>query len=159
MLLQRDFLVSVKVMEFVFANGGRYIKKKKKHEKSHWFLRSVVIQLPMSQGTREVQSEVLQSSHKGVCIFWGRERLSQRLQKLESMTFYLYCFNSFSHMPSRNVLFFKVAVSAKDCMVWLVWLDAPFSKMLFWISTILSLFSVGVKSSFSMYAKPCFPQN
>lgn len=159
MLLQRDFLVSVKVMEFVFANGGRYIKKKKKHEKSHWFLRSVVIQLPMSQGTREVQSEVLQSSHKGVCIFWGRERLSQRLQKLESMTFYLYCFNSFSHMPSRNVLFFKVAVSAKDCMVWLVWLDAPFSKMLFWISTILSLCSVGVKSSFSMYAKPCFPQN
>lgn len=107
------------------------LKKKKKHEKSHCSLRSAVIQLPLSQGTGKVQSEVLQSSHTGVCIFWGRERLSQRSQKLESMTFYSYCFNSFTHMPSRDVLYFKIAVSAKNCMVWSSVVRHSFFKNIF----------------------------
>lgn len=78
------------------------------------FLSSVAMQLPLSQGTGTVESELLQSSHAGVWFFGGNERLSQRLQKLETMTFYLYCFKSFTHMSSRDVLFFKIAVSAKN---------------------------------------------
>lgn len=56
-------------MEFVPPNAGRQISTKKQEE-SHNFVRSVLMELPLSQGTEKVESEVLQSSHTGSRVFF-----------------------------------------------------------------------------------------
>lgn len=122
--------------------------QKKGGENNHCFLRSVVMQLPLSQGTREVQSEVLQSSHIGSMYFLREGEVVTKIAEagVHSPT-----------CPQGMSCFLELLFLLKTAWCELVWLDAPFSKIFFWISTILSLCSIGVKSrSFPVYAKPCF---
>lgn len=48
--------------------GDKFQQKKQK--KSHSFVASIVIQLPLSQWMGKAESEVLQRSHIGMCFFW-----------------------------------------------------------------------------------------
>lgn len=39
--------------------------------------------------------------------------------------------SAFTHMPSRDVLFFRIAISAKNCMVWISVVRCSFLKNIF----------------------------
>lgn len=80
------------------------------------------MQLPLSQGTREVQSEVLQSSHIGSMYFLREGEVVTKIAEagVHSPT-----------CPQGMSCFLELLFLLKTAWCELVWLDAPFSKIFF----------------------------